>query len=433
MERLIDFYANRTVAVDQGYRFMKKETVYIPIIQTYLSVTKRDYYALPVLEEMVLRLIAEDVNEISTMAEILGINRNILEVTIADLCVNDMIYSSADRCNLYAKGRSALNDLKVKKRSKESLRNIYYDPINKRVLEDYEQFDYISKLYDDDRKLSADYDRNDIRVYRNNFYIISKIFEDEVESYIDYTKMSKSELISIDEIENVYSKFIKLDFAIYVSEDGYDIDLVALDKSKNSFFLEYKEKIISDIRDRKILKNIFTKYPIRKNYTGYNYSEDKVLITLSRDYYKEKKGTDEKEAIKKDIESRILANRALYDMEINNLLSYLCKLSDEITINVDCLDDWCYGNDFFVSALSEIGTKKLKGIRYSYTRDLDKCRANICRTVKVPKHLLEQSDNNSYFSLIFDEKWEISINPEDVKILDESTHIYYYRFMLKCN
>ena len=208
MEQLIEFYAKRDIKPNEGYKFIKIESVFLPILQVNLIVTKRDYYGLPLLDEIVLRLIDEDVHEISELVNILGIDRNLLEVSLADLCVKDLIYCTANQCKLMEKGRNALNDLSVIQRSKECLKNVYLDPINNSVLLDYENLNLIKKVNDNGRKLDAYFEKNDINVFKKNIESIRQIFDEEMAIYQDKTKVKPSELLSIDEIENVYPKFV---------------------------------------------------------------------------------------------------------------------------------------------------------------------------------------------------------------------------------
>ena len=87
MDKLIESLLNINIRKNEGYIFVKQEDIYVPIIKTVLSITKRSFYRLPLLEEIVLRLINENLQEIDELANVLGIDRKLLEVTLADLSV----------------------------------------------------------------------------------------------------------------------------------------------------------------------------------------------------------------------------------------------------------------------------------------------------------------------------------------------------------
>ena len=85
MDKLIESLLNINIRKNEGYIFVKQEDIYVPIIKTVISITKRSFYRLPLLEEIVLRLINENLQEIDELANVLGIDRKLLEVTLADL------------------------------------------------------------------------------------------------------------------------------------------------------------------------------------------------------------------------------------------------------------------------------------------------------------------------------------------------------------
>ena len=60
MDKLIESLLNINIRKNEGYIFVKQEDIYVPIIKTVLSITKRSFYRLPLLEEIVLRLINEN-------------------------------------------------------------------------------------------------------------------------------------------------------------------------------------------------------------------------------------------------------------------------------------------------------------------------------------------------------------------------------------
>lgn len=116
MDKLIESLLNINIRKNEGYIFVKQEDIYVPIIKTVLSITKRSFYRLPLLEEIVLRLINENLQEIDELANVLGIDRKLLEVTLADLSVKDIIYCTTNRCTLLSKGKQALKDLRTVQR-----------------------------------------------------------------------------------------------------------------------------------------------------------------------------------------------------------------------------------------------------------------------------------------------------------------------------
>ena len=139
MDKLIGAMSNINVRKNDGYFFIKRDEIYVPIIRTILSITKRSFYSLPLLDEIVLRLINEGVQEIDELVNILGIDRKLLEVTLADLSVKDVIYCTTNRCSLLAKGKQALRELRTVQRKKDTIKNVYLDPINRKIILEHEK------------------------------------------------------------------------------------------------------------------------------------------------------------------------------------------------------------------------------------------------------------------------------------------------------
>jgi len=115
---------------------------------------------LPLLDEIVLRLINEEVQKIDGLASVLGIERRLLEVTLADLSIKDIIYCTSNRCILMKKGKDALRELRTIQRSKDTIKNVYLDPINEKLVVNYEELWLVDKVYNNDKKLGTDFEVN---------------------------------------------------------------------------------------------------------------------------------------------------------------------------------------------------------------------------------------------------------------------------------
>ena len=76
MDKLIESLLNINIRKNEGYIFVKQEDIYVPIIKTVLSITKRSFYRLPLLEEIVLRLINENLQELMNWRMYWGLIEN---------------------------------------------------------------------------------------------------------------------------------------------------------------------------------------------------------------------------------------------------------------------------------------------------------------------------------------------------------------------
>lgn len=415
MDKLIESMSNINVRKNDGYLFVKREEIYVPIMKTVLSITKRSFYSLPLLDEIVLRLINEGVQEIDELVNVLGIDRKLLEVTLADLSVKDIIYCTTNRCSLLTKGKQALQELRTIQRKKDTVKNVYLDPINKKIILEYENYQFVDKANVNDKKLDVDFEVNDVEIFKENIDSVNKIFLDEMNIYNDKTKSDPDELLSIDSIENVYVKFVRIPIYIYVSSEGIDIDIMAVNIKNDSLLLLFKSEIIEQIRKKKVLKNTFVKYGLRKTFLGIDLEENENIKNDLQKYRRNKGNRDELEPI---IEKEILSDRKLLDEEFEILIKYFADKCENFRINTYHLDDWAK-SEWCGKVLSVLYSKKLLSIGYAECYDFRKALSIIRRTMpECSRDKIVQIRTDCYFSIVFDEKYIITGVPKDIVIMD---------------
>lgn len=428
MDKLIEAMSNINIRKNDGYTFIKRDEIYVPVIRTILSITKRSFYSLPLLDEIVLRLINEGVQEIDELVNILGIDRKLLEVTLADLSVKDVIYCTTNRCRLLTKGKQALQELRTVQRKKDTVKNIYLDPINKKIILEYENYQFVDKVNVNDKKLDADFEINSVEIFKENIDSVNKIFLDEMNIYNDRTKSEPDELLSIDNIENVYVKFVRIPIYIYVSSEGIDIDIMAVNKRNDPLLFLFKSEIIEQIRKKKVLKNTFVKYGLRKMFVGIGLETNENLKNDLQKYRKNKCNRDEIEPI---LEKKILSDRKLTDEEFEVLLKYLSNNCGDCQINVYHLNDWAK-SEWCSKVLPILGGKKSFQIGYAECYDLKKGISIIRRILpEYSRDKVVKIKTDSYLSVIFDGKYVITGVPQDIVIMDNNTHIHKVEFYLQ--
>ena len=428
MDKLIGAMSNINVRKNDGYFFIKRDEIYVPIIRTILSITKRSFYSLPLLDEIVLRLINEGVQEIDELVNILGIDRKLLEVTLADLSVKDVIYCTTNRCSLLAKGKQALRELRTVQRKKDTIKNVYLDPINRKIILEHEKYQFVDKVNVNDKKLDAEFEVNDIDIFKENIDSVNRVFLDEMNIYNDKTKSEPDELLSIDSIENVYVKFVRIPIYIYISSEGIDIDIMAVNKRNDSLLTLFKSEIIEQIRKKKVLKNTFVKYGLRKNFSGIDLEENEKL---KNDLQKFRKNKGDRDELGRIIEKEIFSDRKLMDEEFEVLLKYFPDKCEKYKIIVYHLDDWTK-SEWCSKILSILNSKKLFEVGYAESYDFKKAHAIIQRTMpECSRDKLAQVKTDCYLSLVFDEKYIITGVPKDKVIIDSNTHIHQVEFYLQ--
>ena len=90
-ENLIHKWVTNIVRQNDGYEFLLDDEVYLPVYKYALKITKRKTVKLNLVEEKVLQIVSIGVHQVDEIAKILGITRPLLDVTLADLHVKDLI------------------------------------------------------------------------------------------------------------------------------------------------------------------------------------------------------------------------------------------------------------------------------------------------------------------------------------------------------
>lgn len=258
--------------------------------------------------------------------------------------------------------------------------------------------------------------RANISAYKRQHYAIRALHDDNYSAK------------NLKDIENVYVKFVRIPIYIYVSSEGIDIDIMAVNKRNDPLLVLFKSEIIEQIRKKKVLKNIFVKYGLRKTFLGVDLEENENLKNDLQKYRKNKGDRDELEPI---IEKEVLSDRKLSDEEFEVLLKYLADKCENCKINVYHLDDWAK-SEWCSKVLSVLNGKKLSEIGYAECYDFRKALSIIQRTMpECSRDKVVQVKTEYYLSLVFDEKYIITGVPKDIVIMDSNTHIHKVEFYLQ--
>lgn len=438
MKELIEKLYKKRIPRNEGYTFICKEDIFIPIFQVYLSVTKRVSIPLNIVEEKTLELINVGVHSIDEISNILGIERGLLEITIADLYTKDMIFSASNNCKLLSNGRDALKTLERSERKPEILKEVYVDSITGDILFNVDQLNLIENMKEnDDYKLKSVHNINDIDFFCKKFNEINVVFEKEMTAYQDLQrehtrqrteKELKDELISIDSIDRTFIKFFKIPICLYISNTGYDIDIIPMNKKLITFMEQHKVLIIEQIRDRKIMNKIFSKYSLPREYSKIDLEINPNLEKRITNYYLNKQKDDNDLEI---IKSEIFNKRKLADGEFENILPYLIKESETIEIYVDKIDDFAWDTKF-VTMLTTISSKTKYKIHYNFSLDSNKALSQIRKTVASFKDNWINELHSYYLKYIFDNNIEVMGVPYNISAFDSSRNVKKIDYFILC-
>lgn len=396
MKKLIRTLYQNKVPVNEGYDYVFSDDVYLPVYQSVLIVTKRIVMPLSLVEELVLQLLSSEVCQIDELSKILGLERRLLEITLADLYSRDLVAVSANSCRLLTLGKRALIDLNRSEKKQDIIKDIYIDAILGQVF-DAESYQIIDSVYWNDNKLKSSIPLGDVKYYNDQYKEISEIFNADKKLILsEGMQPIKEELLTIDKVENTFVKFVKIPIHVYVSSNGMDIDVLSGNTRTLDIFNIYKEVILEQINQRKIFKTHFRFKVLKDMYAGNVYPEkDNLYDELKKFYYKKDK--TQNDFMK--LEANILDSRKLLEGEYKNLLRYLLLDVEQVVVYIDNLEHWAYDSSF-CNMLQEVLVKKELIILYGECQNENKTATHFIRNYHHIKAI--NKDNHNYYIC-----WEI--------------------------
>ena len=428
LKKLAEDLFQQIVPINEGYDYLFTDEVYVPIYETTLVVTKRTIMPISLVEEKILQLIDVGILQIDELTKILGVNRRLLEVTLADLYSKDLIAVSSDSCRMLTPGKEALNKLNRTEKKQDRLKNVYLDGVLGNII-DATDYQLLNEVRNHDGKLKPQIPIGNVTYYIEKFEEVSQIFVQENKMFfMEGVQPIQEELLKIDEVENTYVKFIKLPIHVYVSSNGVDIDIVAVRYRMKELLETYKDYIIEQLNNKKVLKGHFRPKTIsERGYVGELFREKEGLVAELKKIHFNKNKKDIDYSI---IEKNVLCNRKLLDGEYREILRYLAKMNEHITLHVDNLDDWAY-DLYFTGALQDCLGKGKLSICFRQSRNEKKSIEQIERSFSNIEQY-EKRESECYIC------WEIGEYllygvPALRNVIDENTKYLKTSFYLKKN
>ncbi|QNO17841.1 hypothetical protein [Caproicibacterium amylolyticum] len=414
-----DIFQNR-VPDNKGYIYVTTETIQIPIYKVTLSISKRHITNLELVEEMILRLSSVGITNLDTIAGVLGLPRDIVDITVGDLHLKNLAFHSSGNCILMAKGRESIKNLSVINREKDILNNVFVDAITGEISGEKNDYFRESFVYND-TKMKHIYDANTIEHYRRNMDSIRLIFDLSAKTYLDDNMKVQDELVSIDAVEDVVTGFIDTPIHIYASESGYEIDIVAQRRSQRKFLEAHKESIIEQLRDRKLLPNL-TSY----SSSGHaNLSKGEYLSTQDvYDQLKEMSGNTLTTDLETQAHTILFSPRILFDNELIDFCRIAFSKANKVEIMIDNLNYWSKNYKFLtICSLLKPNTECF----IYYCNSGQNISSQIRRIKKSGPNINEKrilkAVHNNWFQILVDSKFTISTFAESVKVFGDNRYI----------
>lgn len=374
MKELVEDLFQHIIPVNEGYDYLFSDSVCVPIYETSLLVTKRTVMPISLVEEKVLQLIDVGVYQIDEIAQILGLKRKLLDVTLADLYSKNLVMVSTDSCKMMTAGREALINLNRAEKKQDVLKKVCLDGILGNII-DSSLYELQNNVRDNDGKLKPTIPTGEVKYYIEQFKSISQIFDEENVLYFsEGVQPVKEELLKIDKVDSTFVKYIKIPIHIYVSSNGLDIDILQVSNRHKELLELYKDYIIEQINTKKVLKKHFRSRRInQQGYEGEILEEKRGLCDeLKKIHFaKGKKGIDYT-----FIKEVVFTDRKLMDGEYRDILKYIVSQSSDVNLYVYNLDDWAFDIKFTSTLAENIGKSNLS-IYYAQSNNIKTAKKQI--------------------------------------------------------
>lgn len=260
----------------------------------------------------------------------------------------------------------------------------------------------------------------------NNAHSNNVIHRDLKPSNIIYDKCADKELLTIDGIESVYVVFIKIPLQVFVSTNGWDIDITATKKKYSEILLEYKDEIIRQINNKKVLRTHWKRKTVQDEpYNGACLEEVDDLVDLIKnaDY---KKNKEQKEI--EELQMKMFSSRKLLNGEVKVLLDYLASNAQQVEMSIDNIDDWAYDKNFVGKLSHYVGKADLK-IKYQDSNNIEKAIDRIERGHNVTEY--KKCRHGYFLCWKYDEKYEVYGIPIEREVINKDTSCIMMNYYLQ--
>ena len=351
-----------------------------PFYVLNLDLTYLDNRDLELLEEYVMKCIANGLNKLEEISGFLGMNNHIIEKVLSKL-ISDVV-TKEDGFKLTQKGKDALQKQTVLAPISDT-KTFYLDALNGKLIDNF----YISKF--------------DAKKYQNCAItkIIKKPRKDNIEDIINYYEniekllqrpgMNNIELIQVNKIEKIYPEWHELLLVLYKSnpnDSEIEYEIFSRD-SIQKYYRETIEKLYGE--GKKILDPIFQDMK-QDNTSNQSFSEiissindedvknvEQITARINSlndpDSFPESKNNsikEEKQKLERQLEQIKSQTRISEVIHTYELRKYLFKALEEAKNRVMIVSPWIKSNvvnQEFLSALKETLKRKVQiHIIYGY-------------------------------------------------------------------
>lgn len=402
---------------NREFNFISKFDISIPILRCIIKIIKRRETGLQLTEEIIMKLLDQDITTISEISKILGLNEEIVDEVIGRLSVKDFILVTAGNCVLLTKGKKALKELKQIRLENENISPVFINLITEEIYTDL--YKNQSNKYVKKENILSSKIKIDLGYINKRFEEVKEIFDIQQESY-GANNLSKVELYKIEDIEEDKIQYVNIKADIYKSRTGDEIEIVS---HNNSDLIDIQNEILYQILNQNKFKYIF------KNTPKYRIISNKELEANKNDnndiydiICKYNKLNDlDQEAIKEKFYKIYKNDRLLLDNEVSLMVEELTLSAKKVDIYVESLSEILFDEEYMISICKGIHKGLKVNLYYNKEKDIKRTLDNAKRKFPEVKEISIYSKEELFHEiiLVFDDKYEIDTKKYDVKVIGE--------------
>lgn len=363
MKYLIDEAVNKIPPLNDGFTFIKRAIVCIPIKEVGVTILEKRQQRLSFIYETILRMISLGVTDLDLLSAKLGIERDIYSEIVAQMAKDDIIYVSQISIGLTMKGKQALSELSRVTISKSQINQIYINLITGELYSG-EHNDLIDKPPRGNMCLDYEYDP-DISFLREKFEMISKIYiQNSISNTFSNSQYDENSLYRILDVAYNKIRFQQKACFVYINDDNLSL-LLSFENDEDSQYMAIALKQIG--------KNLNGASKLFDNYIN-NCIPEETDAVRAKSLEKFTSLVDPRSRIKhspKEIEEAYYSDRYLLDGEVNDLLLRCCDFRPmQVTICSSSLKKYLEDNRI-INALTNAQSNEVIIIYDPTEKDID--------------------------------------------------------------
>lgn len=417
MKNYLEQLVKKVPKENKGYNYISRFEISIPIAMCAINVIRRKETGLQLAEEIIMKLIDNDVTTVIELSEILGLDSEIIDDVAGRLYVKNLIIVTAGNCILSSKGKEVIKSLKEVKLEQSTIVPVFINLITGEMVTDKhsnQADDYVSKdnVLNGKIKINLDY-------INERFGDIKEIFDIQQKTY-GATKLSKINLYKIESVEENKIQYLNIKSDLYKNKTGEEIEII----SQNSIIQKIQSEILEQIISQNKLKYTFknrNKYKVISNNeleAKINYKNDEIR-KLVKDYNKANK--EEEQIIEEKFYKTYKEDRVIIENELELMIEELSNGIKEINIYINRLGDIIFDEEYMIPLCKAIKKETKIIIHYNFQKDVSKTLSAARNNFPEIKNIKIKEEEGVFEELIinFENRYEIRTKYYDIKVFGD--------------